>query len=169
VFLKFPFKGKGGWKFNIVWYWRPYFWANKFKGTFSWRRVNSRRFVKSIRQTKWVQIKIGWWCRSCNKVAQIRSKQWWGILLETLWRALRSHPTYTMVCRFIESKEYLSLLCTTQRYFTTLAWKQASYGTNRSKLKPFTELYKCISGNNDGNAHLTRMKCSLWLQKHWFT
>ena len=24
VFLKFPFKGKGGWKFNIVWYWRPY-------------------------------------------------------------------------------------------------------------------------------------------------
>jgi len=42
VFLKFPFKGKGSWKFNIVWYWRPYFCANKFKRTFSWGRVNSR-------------------------------------------------------------------------------------------------------------------------------
>jgi len=42
VFLKFPFKGKGRWKFNIVWYWRPYFWSYEFKRTFSWGRVNSR-------------------------------------------------------------------------------------------------------------------------------
>jgi len=41
VFL-FPFKGKGGWKFNIVWYWRPHLWAYKSKRTFSWWGVNSR-------------------------------------------------------------------------------------------------------------------------------
>ena len=40
--LQFPFKGKCGWRLNIIWYWRPHLWANKGKGTFSWGRVNSR-------------------------------------------------------------------------------------------------------------------------------
>jgi len=35
VFLKFPFEGKSCRRLNSVWYWRPQFWANKCKGTFS--------------------------------------------------------------------------------------------------------------------------------------
>jgi len=39
VFLKFSFEGKNGRRLIIVWYWRPHFWANKYKGTFFWGRV----------------------------------------------------------------------------------------------------------------------------------
>jgi len=42
VFLEFPFESKSGRRFNVVWYWRPHFWANKCKGTFSRGRVNTR-------------------------------------------------------------------------------------------------------------------------------